>query len=72
MKMIAEYFNTGSISLNRNTFVYRVVSYSELTEKILPFFNIYPVQGIKSFYYLDFLKAVYIIKEKRHLTKEGL
>lgn len=28
MKMIAEYFDTGSISLNINTFVYRVVSYS--------------------------------------------
>lgn len=72
MKIIAEYFDTGSISLNRNTFMYRVVSYSELTKKIFPFFNNYPVQGIKSFDYIDFLKAVYIIKEKRHLTKEGL
>ena len=72
MRAIANYFNAGSVSLNRNAFVFRVVNFSELTEIILPFFINYPIQGIKYFDYLDFLKAVEIIKDKNHLTLEGL
>ena len=52
--------------------MFRVVSFSELTENILPLFINYPIQGIKYFDYLDFLKAVQIIKNKSHLTLEGL
>lgn len=72
MILISEYFNSGTTYLNKNTFVFRVVNFNELTEKIIPFFNKNLVQGIKYFDYLDFLKAVDIIKEKKHLTKEGL
>ena len=72
MRGIANYFNAGSVSLNRNAFVFRVVSFSELTENILPLFINYPIQGIKYFDYLDFLKAVEIIRNKKHLTLEGL
>jgi len=72
MRAIASYFNAGSVSLNRNAFVFRVVNFSELTENILPLFINYPIQGIKYFDYLDFLKAVQIIKNKSHLTLEGL
>ena len=72
MKMIANYLKVGTVSLNRNTYVFRVLNFSGLTEEILPIFNNYPIQGIKYFDYLDFLKAVDIIKDKRHLTLEGL
>ena len=74
MRAIASYFNAGSVSvsLNGNAFVFRVVNFSELTENILPIFISYPIQGIKYFDYLDFLIAVEIIKNKRHLTLEGL
>ena len=72
MKAIANYFKAGSVYLNRNTFVFRVVNLSELTDIILPLFINHPVQGIKYFDYLDFVKAVEIIKNKHHLTLEGL
>lgn len=85
MKGIANYFNAGTVSLNRNTFVFRVVNFSELADIILPFFTSHPIQGIKYFDYLDFLKAAprprhrtspgptaEIIKYKKHLTLEGL
>lgn len=72
MKAIANYFNVGSVSLNRNAFVFRVVNFSELTEIILPLFINHPIQGIKYFDYLDFLKAAELIKNKKHLTLEGL
>ena len=72
MKVIANYFGTGAVYLNRNAFVYRVVNFSELTDKVLPLFKDNPIQGIKYFDYLDLLKAVNIIKENKHLTLEGL
>ena len=72
MKAIANYLKVGSVSLNRNAFVFRVVNFSELTEIILPLFINHPIQGIKYFDYLDFLKAAELIKNKKHLTLEGL
>ena len=74
MRAIANFFgiNAGSVSLNRNAYVFRVVNFSELTEIILPLFINHPIQGIKYFDYLDFLKAAELIKNKKHLTLEGL
>lgn len=72
MRAIANYFKAGSVYLNRNTFVFRVVNLSELTEIILPLFINHPIKGVKYFDYLDFLKAVEIIKDKNHLRLEGL
>lgn len=72
MGIIAKYFNIGSVSQNRNTTVYRVLSLSGITEKIIPFFNNYPIKGIKYLDYLDFLKAIDIMKEKEHLILKGL
>ena len=52
--------------------MYRVVNFTELTDKILPIFKDNLIQGIKYFDYLDFLKAVNIIKATKHLTLAGL
>lgn len=38
MRRIADYFNTGAVSLYRNAFVFRVVNLTELIDKIIPFF----------------------------------
>ena len=43
-----------------------------MTNKILPFFNNYPIQGNKSRDYQDWCRAAEIVKSKDHLTKEGL
>ncbi len=72
MKVIANYFGAGTVYLNRNAYVFRVVNFTELTNKILPLFKDNLIQGIKYFDYLDFLKAVEIVREKKHLTLEGL
>jgi hypothetical protein len=40
-------------------------------EKIIPFFDKYPLQGDKSLDYADFKRAAAIIKAKGHLTEEG-
>lgn len=72
MRRIADYFSIGAVSLNRNAFVFRVVNFTELIDKIIPFFKNNSIQGIKYFDYLDFLKAADIIRDKGHLTLEGL
>ena len=49
-----------------------ITKFLDLTDKIIPFFQKYPVQGVKHLDFLDFVKVAEIIKEKGHLTEEGL
>jgi hypothetical protein len=51
---------------------YRVNKFSDIKDKIIPFFLKYPLQGIKFRDYLDFVKASDIIAVKGHLTPEGI
>jgi hypothetical protein len=41
-------------------------------EKIIPFFEKYPIQGEKFLDYLDFVKVIKLMKNKAYLTEEGL
>jgi hypothetical protein len=43
-----------------------------LTEKIIPFFNKYPILGVKNQDFKDFCRVVSLIKEKKHKTPLGL
>ena len=72
MRSFIDYFNCGNICKSRESFVYRVEKFSDIENKIIPFFNKYQIQGVKHLDYLDFCKAVDIIKVKGHTTKEGL
>ena len=45
---------------------------TEINDKIIPFFNKYPPVGLKFLNYMDWCKAAKIIKDKDHLTTEGL
>lgn len=49
-----------------------VTSISDISNKIIPFFDKYPLKGAKLNDYLAFKKAVSIIKDNSHLTIEGL
>jgi hypothetical protein len=72
MRSFIDYFNCGTISKSRESFVYRVEKFSDIQNKILPFFNKYQIQGVKQQDYLDFCKAAEQMENKTHLTKEGL
>lgn len=45
---------------------------SDLVQIVIPLFENYPLYGAKHFDFLDFCKGVSIIKNKEHLTPEGL
>jgi hypothetical protein len=43
-----------------------------LTDRIIPFFETFPLQGAKSKEFKDFKEAAELMKLKSHLTREGL
>ncbi len=71
---IKDYFQCGTIRPNRkdNTYKYEVRSVEELDKKIIPHFKKYPLQTDKKKDFEVFTSIIQIMKEGRHLTKEGL
>jgi hypothetical protein len=72
MRSLIEYFECGKISLQKEKVDFVVQKYSDLTEKIIPFFKKYPIIGEKSKDFADFCKVADLMKIKTHLTLEGL
>ena len=66
------YFNCGKIYKKQDVYDLRVTKISDLTDKIIPFFQKYPVQGVKLLDFLDFVKVAELMTKKVHLTTEGL
>jgi hypothetical protein len=74
MKKLISYFECGRYSLRKNKLAgdIEVTKFSDLTEKIIPFFLKYSIEGEKSQDFLDFCSAAELIKNKAHLKKEGI
>lgn len=49
-----------------------VQKFRDITEKIIPFFDEYPVLGVKSKDYEDFKRCANYMELKAHLTLDGL
>jgi hypothetical protein len=49
-----------------------VLKHKDIVNIIIPFFNKYPIQGVKSMDYSDFVKIAKLMQNKAHLTIEGL
>ena len=71
---IRDYFKCGTIRPNRsdNTYKYEVRSLDEIDKIIIPHFRKYPPQTNKRIDFEVFSSVVKVMKEGRHLTKEGL
>jgi hypothetical protein len=72
--MIKKYFNCGTIGKidDKDCLDYIIADQSSLFNIIIPFFTKYPLRGTKHLDYLDWLKGLEIIKNKGHLTLEGI
>jgi len=68
------YFSCGKYYPNMKTGVgeFLVEKFSDIDEKIIPFFLKYKITGVKFRDFQDWCKAAEIIKKKDHLTTEGL
>lgn len=76
LQSLKSYFNNkGSINFsNKNETVsrYKISNIDEIVNYIIPHFDKYPLITSKQLNYLDFKKAILLIKEKKHLTLEGI
>ena len=74
MQMLASYFGCGAYYAvpGYSHVNFLITKFSDITSKVLPFFEKYPLLGSKVLNYEDFKKAAEIIKAGGHLTREGL
>ena len=72
LRYFIEFFNSGNVFKNGDSYVFKITKFSELDEKIVPFFKNYPILAAKSKDFNDWLQVFDLMKNKAHLTKEGL
>jgi hypothetical protein len=53
MNSLIEFFNCGKIYKRNNAVDFRVTKFTDVTEKIIPFLNLYQIIGVKNQDYLD-------------------
>jgi hypothetical protein len=72
MNSLVSYFGCGNVYKHRKVIDFKVTKFRDLTEKVIPFFDKYQIIGVKAKDYKDFKKAIELIKNKVHLTSDGL
>ena len=72
LKSLIKYLGCGKTYLYKEVVHFRVTKYSDLSSKIIPFFKKYSIIGVKALDFKDFCIAADMMKDKKHLTKNGL
>lgn len=72
MERLVSYLGCGFISERGDIVDFQVTKFMDITDKIIPFFEKYPIIGVKLDNYNDFCKVAKLIRDKEHLTVEGL
>ena len=63
-------FNYHGVNSKSGVFITR--KFSDISDKIVPFFKNHEIKGIKRKDFEDWYKAVELIRAKAHLTEEGV
>jgi len=72
MENFISYLNCGSVYTYLEEAQYMVINTEDLVERIIPFFDKYKILGVKNLDYQNFKKVIELVKNKEHLTTEGL
>ncbi len=74
MELLVKHLGIGTIYKysGKDAVVLIIFKYSEITNIIIPFFEKYPLLGVKLLDYLDWCKIAQLMNEGSHLTIEGL
>lgn len=74
MELIKNYLGAGRLEkYPGKPLLYLVITkISEINQIAIPFFNEYPIIGIKHLDYLDWCRVANLIETGAHLTNEGL
>lgn len=65
IRSFINYFECGFVIKHNEAFDYKVVKFLDIKEKIIPFFKKYPIRGVKSQDFEDFLLASELFKVKK-------
>ena len=73
-KLIIEFLGFGILvdEKSRDVVRIRTENFQIIYENVIPFFTNYPLESSKLLNFQDFCKACDLIKEKAHLTEEGI
>lgn len=71
LKSLIDFFGCGQTYSYKDYTEFRCQSFKDNYEKILPFFDKYPIIGVKSKDFEDWAKVAKMIQTKVHLTNEG-
>ena len=72
LRNIAKFLDCGFIQESTQIVNLLCKKFSDIEEKIIPFFDKYPLLGSKRLDYADFYKVFKLMKNKSHLTLKGL
>jgi len=72
MRSLVDYLGCGNVYVDCTVVDYRISKFDDMTDKLLPFFQKYPIQGVKLLDYFDFVSVIELMKKKVHLMEEGL
>lgn len=72
MSTFINFFQCGCIYSNRDAIYYRVSKFDDIMKIIIPFFKNYKIEGMKAQDFNDWCKVAEMMKEKQHLTEDGL
>jgi hypothetical protein len=72
LRNIAKFLDCGFIQESTQIVNLLCKKFSDIEEKIIPFFDKYPLLGSKRLDYTDFYKVFKLMKNKSHLTLKGL
>ena len=74
MNSLVDFWGCGKVFLRyrENKVDFQILKLKDLSEKVIPLFDQIPLQGTKHQDYVDFRKAVEMLKNKEHLTQEGI
>ena len=71
IKSLVDYLRCGNIYVNGTVVDFKITKFSDLN-KIIPFFQKYPITGVKVLDFADFMKVAELMSDNKHLTIEGL
>ena len=72
MKSLVNYFNCGAVYENTDHVTFVITKLLDIQDKVIPFFEKYPLQGFKLQDFDKFCRVATLMEKKAHLTAEGI
>ena len=69
---IVPYLDCGKVYRDKEAYIFKVTKLSDIHGTIIPFFQKYPVLGVKSKDFADWCLIANMMEQGKHLTEEGL